>query len=174
MHAMIVAHPDDECLWATEPLIAAPNEWEVIVCSTPTFDKERIWNFAKAMKLLGVVHTVLEGQDSGMNSELQFTLPNISGYESILTHNRIGEYGHKHHKLVYSRVIQARPDAVSFGWGLASPKLTRRLSDERFSKKKAALLCYGEKFYHGAIKSWFGGVEDNLRTETYADSLVRI
>jgi LmbE family N-acetylglucosaminyl deacetylase len=166
MHAMIVAHPDDECLWCIEPLLAKPKEWEVIVCSTPTFDEGRIWNFATAMKLLGVTHSVLDGKDAGVHSPLNFTMPNLRGYESVLTHNRLGEYGHPHHKLVYARVMEQRPDAVLFGWG-TSPKLTRRLTDVQFAAKQVAMKCYGPKFYEMAVREWFKGDEQNLRIESY-------
>lgn len=168
MQAMIVAHADDECIWCIEPLIINPKGWEVIVCSAPTFDKERVWAFAKAMKLLGVTHTLLGGKDSGVNSPLDFVLPNISGYEAILTHNRLGEYGHPHHKLVHARVMEQRPDALVFGWG-ASPRLTRRLTDEQLAIKQAAIKCYGDKTYDMVVREWFGGKEDNLRSESYAD-----
>jgi hypothetical protein len=87
-------------------------------------------------------------------------MPSLKAYESILTHNAVGEYGHQHHKIVHARVFEQRPDAICFGWGM-KPKLVRRLSDERFAAKKAALACYKRNFYH----SWFAN-DESLRHES--------
>ena len=52
--AIVVAHPDDEVLWAGGLPLRFPGDWTVVCCSTPAKDPVRAEHFFDACDVLGV------------------------------------------------------------------------------------------------------------------------
>lgn len=104
---MIVAHPDDETLWAGKHI---KDKKYLIVCLTNGNNKTRSKEFAKAMELTGNYGIMLSYPDKTNNEkdnwktvkdsirkDIRYIL-NYKDWNSITTHNPEGEYGHIHHK----------------------------------------------------------------------------
>ena len=169
-NAVIVAHPDDESLWAGSLLADRGPEFDVIVCSIPRREPERAWKFFDVAKLLGFhprVYPVLE--PSGANFPMTH-LHNIDiwGYDLIVTHNEKGEYGHLHHRQVHDWVKrEAKGEIAYFGYGIEGEEL----SHQNLEVKQQAIQCYDhpsaltdEPKYIELMRRYY---PDGLTAETY-------
>jgi LmbE family N-acetylglucosaminyl deacetylase len=98
--ALIVAHPDDETLWAGGTILSHP-EWNwFVVCMTRATDKERAPRFYDTLNKLGC-QGVMGKLDDGpeqhplnpkvMEDAILRLLPK-DFYDIIITHNASGEY----------------------------------------------------------------------------------
>lgn len=125
MVAVIVAHPDDETLWAGGLLIDHPL-WQIFVASLcRKSDQERFEKFSKAMDFLGATWK-MEDLDDGpeqrplpertVQQKILELLPH-KHFDLVITHAPSGEYTrHLRHeevgkaviKLWYSKKIQAQ------------------------------------------------------------------
>ena len=152
--AVIVAHPDDEILWSGGLLARHPG-LDVVCCSIPYRDPERVIGFFKAMKLLGHHPLLLPYSEGSASSPLtHLDLIELDRYSTIITHNAAGEYGHLHHQQVHQYLVQHfRGKIYSFGFGKGSIVLT--LSADEQTKKLAALQCYSSKSSaDGGLPKW--------------------
>jgi SAM-dependent methyltransferase len=142
--AVIVAHPDDEILWCGGLLIRNKG-FDVICCSIPYRDPERVLGFFKAMKMLGHHPFLLPFSEESANTPLKnLNLISLQDYEIIITHNEQGEYGHLHHQQVNQHITQNFFKKIySFGFG--NGKIVCELSPEEQAKKLTALKCYSHK-----------------------------
>jgi hypothetical protein len=101
-NAIVVAHPDDEILWAGGlPLHFRDRRWTIICCSIPIRDPIRAYKFFDVCEALGARGRILPY----VHPERAFPLENmdqldLSPYDTIITHNEVGEYGHFQHKWV--------------------------------------------------------------------------
>lgn len=111
---VIVAHPDDETLWAGGTILEHPmNDW-FIVCLCRASDCERAAKFKKALVLLkadGIMGDLDDGPDQhpldekNLEKEILRLLP-TTHFDLILTHNSTGEYTrHLRHEEVNKAVI---------------------------------------------------------------------
>lgn len=113
--ALIVAHPDDETLWAGGTLLSHPS-WKVFVCSLCRGnDPDRAPKFFEALKLLGAEGKMEALDDSPALKELsekeveQAILDLLPGktYDLIITHHPRGEYtSHLRHEQTGKAVIK--------------------------------------------------------------------
>lgn len=106
---MIVAHPDDETIWGGAHLIEGDY---TVVCITCGVDKKRQKEFIKVMnktdsKYIMFSHTDLKkGYISDWENEIEIIkleltdILNERNWNTIITHNPQGEYGHKQHKKI--------------------------------------------------------------------------
>jgi len=112
--AVIVAHPDDETLWAGGTILKHKfNKW-FIVCLCRASDKERSERFYNTLKLLnaeGIMGDLDDGPDqqpleeTQVEAELLRLLP-TTHFDLIITHNYNGEYTrHLRHEEVNKAVI---------------------------------------------------------------------
>ncbi len=104
---MIVAHPDDETLWAGNHIL---NDKYLIVSITNGNNPTRKKEFFKAMKLSGNYGVILNYPDNPkkiknnwkkVKNNIRQDLHYLLGYkkwDQIVTHNPEGEYGHIQHK----------------------------------------------------------------------------
>ncbi len=140
---MVVAHPDDESLFGAGIMLRYPGNWEVICCTKPSRDPERIELLKKACDVLGATCRVV---DQFEEAELRFDQLGIDGADLIVTHNRDGEYGHKHHKLLHEAVTNQFPSkTICFGYRpkrLSVADFAIELNAEECAKKMAAIQCY--------------------------------
>jgi len=98
--AVIVAHPDDETLWAGGTILSHPtNKW-FIVCLCRASDKDRSVKFYKTLKLLhseGIMGDLDDGptQEPLDEKELEDYIINLlptTHFDLIITHSSKGEY----------------------------------------------------------------------------------
>ena len=139
--AIVVAYPDDEVLWAGG-LLSRYKGFDVICCSIPRKDPERLLGFFSAIKLLGHYPIVLPFTESDPNSELNnLDLIDLSSYSTVITHNEFGEYGHKHHIQVHNHV-KNNYNGLCYFFGYKNGDCVINLSPDESQLKISALKCY--------------------------------
>ncbi len=98
--AIIVAHPDDETLWAGGTILSHPHWRCFIVCLCRSEDKDRSQKFYKALTILraeGIMGNLDDGPEQGplAEEEVEHTILNHlheRHYDLVITHNPTGEY----------------------------------------------------------------------------------
>ncbi|MCX6320535.1 MAG: PIG-L family deacetylase [Bacteroidia bacterium] len=113
--ALIVAHPDDETLWAGGTILSHPSWQWFIVCLCRRSDKERAPRFYEALKILkseGIMGDLDDGHEQKPLEEKEVEnaiLDLLPGrhFDLIITHNPTGEYTrHLRHEEVSKAVIK--------------------------------------------------------------------
>lgn len=113
--AIIVAHPDDETLWAGGTIMSHP-EWRCFVaCICRAGDTDRAPRFAAALKALGAAGSMADMDDGPEQTPLPIPaveeqvlqlLPHTQ-FDLIITHNIAGEYTrHRRHEEVSEAVFR--------------------------------------------------------------------
>jgi len=111
---IIVAHPDDETLWAGGTILSHPqNKWFVL-CLCRASDTERSERFYKALKQFkaeGIMGDLDDGpkqhplDEKELEDEILRLLP-TTHYDLIITHSSTGEYTrHRRHEEVNKAVV---------------------------------------------------------------------
>ena len=113
--AIIVAHPDDETLWAGGTILNNPTWQCFIVCLCRKSDTERAQKFFEALKILkaeGIMGDLDDGpeqtplEDEEVEQAI-LQLLNPKHYDLIITHNPHGEYTrHLRHEEISKAVIR--------------------------------------------------------------------
>lgn len=129
--AIIVAHPDDETLWAGGTILSHPTWKCFVVCLCRKNDPDRATRFYNALRILkceGVMGDLDDGPDQKPLNEMKVgkailrLLPNIH-FDLIITHSSSGEYSrHLRHEEVGKAVIKLWHDgkiATSELWNFA-------------------------------------------------------
>lgn len=111
---MIVAHPDDEVLWGGGHLSEGDY---FVVCITCGKNKTRSKEFKKVIEQSGNEGIILSYPDKvngkrddwenvkdKMMTDLNYIIT-AKDWDLIVTHNKDGEYGHAHHKMLHSFVV---------------------------------------------------------------------
>ena len=111
--AVIVAHPDDETLWAGGTMLSHPyNKWYVVcLCRANDLERsERFYNALKILKADGIMGNLDDGpeqhplDEKEVEKEILRLLP-TTHFDLILTHNVTGEYtSHLRHEEVNKAV----------------------------------------------------------------------
>ena len=112
--AIIVAHPDDETLWAGGTILRHPSWKCFIVCVCRSSDTDRAIRFKEMLKIVGA-EGVMGDLDDGpeqtpldpmvLEKTILDLLPSIT-YDLIITHHVTGEYTkHLRHEEVNRAVI---------------------------------------------------------------------
>jgi len=112
---MIVAHADDEVIWAGEKLLKEKGQWDILCVVLPdSQSKFRIPMFLEKVSCYLETNTEMlrDFEDPGFYSPLPMEIlePIRSKikekeWDQILTHGKNGEYGHIHHKQVHEVVV---------------------------------------------------------------------
>lgn len=111
---MIVAHADDETIFAGNLLCTSKLRWHV-VCVTRSYDSSRACQFFEATRLLpSVCCAEIWGYNDNHWGHLHHSLDSRIDelvrqprYKVICTHSVHGEYGHKQHMQLHRRVKAA-------------------------------------------------------------------
>lgn len=112
--AIIVAHPDDETLWAGGTILNHPSWKFFIVCLTRGNDSDRAPRFYKALQVLKAEGVMGDLDDSPeqkplADCEVEQTILQLlpsKHYDLIITHNPAGEYTkHLRHEEISRAVI---------------------------------------------------------------------
>jgi len=112
--AIIVAHPDDETLWAGGTMLSHPYWKCFIVCLCRRSDTERAQKFCETLTILqaeGIMGNLDDGpeqyplDETTLESTIVQLLPSTP-FDLIMTHNSTGEYTkHLRHEEVNKAVI---------------------------------------------------------------------
>jgi len=185
--ALIVAHPDDETLWAGGLVLRTASQiyWTVVCCSIPRLDPIRVQKFQAACSALRVRKTIVIQQVETkppqllpyLDQELPLRLP--QAVDMVVTHGIAGEYGHVHHCQlgewirrnvhlpVVSIALRPKPNPIE---GMHVVALT----EEEWRQKERALRCYNHVMpYEGRVMpKWQAllrryGTTFDLQTEVY-------
>jgi len=112
--ALIVAHPDDETLWAGGTILSHPAWKFFIVCLCRGSDAERTLRFHKALKSLhseGIIGDLNDDSDQKPldDAEVEQTILRLlppKPFDLLITHNPGGEYTkHLRHEEISKAVI---------------------------------------------------------------------
>lgn len=112
--AVIVAHPDDETLWAGGTILSHPSNNWFIVCLCRASDTDRSTRFYNTLKLLnadGIMGDLDDGPDQKPLSiiELENVILQLlpaTHFDLIITHDSRGEYTrHLRHEEVNKTVV---------------------------------------------------------------------
>lgn len=113
--AVIVAHPDDETLWAGGTILSHPSWQWFIVCLCRRSDKERERKFSETLHILGskgIMGDMDDGPEQNPLDENELEdailrlLPSIH-FDLIISHNPNGEYTrHLRHEEISKAVIK--------------------------------------------------------------------
>lgn len=143
--AVVVAHPDDECLFAAGLLIRYPERWTVFCCTIPRTDPIRALKFFDACEVLGARGVLFPFTEAEPRARLEhLDRLDLDGFDLVVTHNADGEYGHLHHRQIHSHIMERWPEKTAcFGWKLGGhgrDVLHLRAGEQE--QKLAALKCY--------------------------------
>lgn len=115
---IIVAHPDDDALFAGPFQLAHPWVRWTVVCATYQPGDPRAVELAGWQRALGAEQVIHLGFADDFNDfrtgVSSFTADDVARAlkavdiqpDVVLTHNHIGEYGHCHHRVVHAAVKQ--------------------------------------------------------------------
>ena len=149
--ACVVAHPDDEVLWAGGLL--QTGNWTVICCSVPRTDPIRAYKFFECCDVLGVKGRLLPFSEGGPSIEFPHlvALEDLSEFDGVLTHNETGEYGHLHHRQVHRYVKDNfKGPIATFGFGRGEHFI--KLTEEELNIKVDAIQKYNHLLpYEGHV-----------------------
>jgi LmbE family N-acetylglucosaminyl deacetylase len=113
--AVIVAHPDDETLWAGGTILSHPSWQWFIVCLCRGSDKDRAPKFLKTIRILGsegIIGDLDDGPEQKPldENELKHTILQLlpsRHFDLIISHNPAGEYTrHIRHEEVSKAIIE--------------------------------------------------------------------
>lgn len=163
---MIVAHPDDELLWGGGHLMDGNY---LVVSVTRGYDKVRSAEFEKVVTESGNEPLILFYPDKvagkrddwqkvrqGIINDLK-TVMEYKDWKLIVTHNKDGEYGHQHHKMVNQFVTdiyensKINSDLYYFGKYYKKSELNdaendlKKLDDERLEFKEKLAPHYASQ-----------------------------
>jgi uncharacterized protein YjdB/LmbE family N-acetylglucosaminyl deacetylase len=177
----IVAHPDDETIWGGAHL-AAENYF--VLCLTNGDKASRKTDFGESMDIAQNKYIILSYPDlnsDGTKNNWDFeqlsiikdieTVLTYKKWNTVVTHNPNGEYGHSHHMMTSKFVTQVYESNLNnasrfmyFGKYYAPEDLTDAvkkqlvpLNDKMYAIKKEMLDCYAEKQW--TCYTWLGHME---------------
>lgn len=166
---IIVAHPDDETLWAGGTMIINPLWKYVVVCLCRKSDQDRAPKFFKALTLLGATGVMGDMDDGPEQTPLNDSvvqnliiqlIPNQM-YDIIITHNPNGEYTrHLRHEEVSKAVI----NLWAKGLLVANQLWTFAYNDE--NKSQYPKPCVEADFYQ-ILKQCIFDLKYSIITQTY-------
>lgn len=153
---LVVAHPDDETIFAGGVILCSrETQWTIVCCTTGSDQRQD--EFLRACQFLA------KESRNRINPILLRLVPNshidrlalakelrshATGYDIVFTHNSQGEYGHPDHKLVHRYVIDsiANPNTwvfISLGQRTLIKKNSKARNPEEISRSTFHLRFEG-------------------------------
>lgn len=151
---MIVAHPDDDIIWGGSHLI---DDNYLVVCITCGTNQTRVEEFEKVMEKTNDKYIMLDypdrtnGKRDNWNEVYDYiknslnTIINYKDWDTVVTHNPDGEYGHIQHKMT-SKIVTSlanKDNLMYFGHYYESdevPKDLETISDDNYDIKLNTLV----------------------------------
>ena len=150
---MIVAHPDDEALFGGAELLTYSDEYKVVVVDE-YHSKIRRKELKASMKFIGIKEyehwTGYKGGEDYRREKLIFELLRVlreRDWTKIVTHNKVGEYGHPRHRALHEILNHLRPEIL---WQF--DKCKERLPKDMLHKKRDLLKVYKSQ---REVLDWF-------------------
>ena len=150
---MIVAHPDDEALFGGAELLSYPNEYKVIAIDEYHNDTRRR-EFLDSMRFIGIKEyehwTGYKGGEDYHREKLIYELLRVlreRNWIKVVTHNKVGEYGHPRHRALHEILNHLRPEIL---WQF--DKCRERLPKDILNKKRDLLKVYESQ---REVLNWF-------------------
>ena len=150
---MIVAHPDDEALFGGAELLTHSKEYKVIAVDE-AHNHERKEEFIISMTTIGITeYEHWTGYKSGEDydrEELIYELLRVlreKDWKKVVTHNKLGEYGHPRHRALHDILNHLRPEIL---WQF--DKDEERLPNNLLLKKRDLLKVYTSQ---KEVLDWF-------------------
>ena len=150
---MITAHPDDEALFGGVELLTHVDEYKVVVVDE-YHSKIRRKEFKASMKFIGIKEyehwTGYKGGEDYHREKLIYELLRVlreRNWTKIVTHNKVGEYGHPRHRALHEILNHLRPEIL---WQFDKRK--KRLSTNILNKKRDLLKVYESQ---REVLDWF-------------------
>ena len=150
---MIVAHPDDEALFGGAELLTHPDEYKVVAVDEYHNEVRRA-EFISSMQFIGIVDSEhwsgFKGGEDYKREKLIYELLRVlreRNWTKVVTHNKIGEYGHPRHRALHDILNHLRPDIL---WQFDKGK--ERLSRYILNKKRDLLKIYKSQ---KEVLDWF-------------------
>lgn len=154
---MIVAHPDDETIWGGMHLLEEPGNYFVL-CLTNGYNVKRTNEFYSVMAEYGSKGLILNYPDyfnrqkddwSGVYGAIEKDINRVvhfKKWDSIVTHNPAGEYGHIHHRMTNKIVtkVNGKDGLQYFGkyYWRVPPTAAPGISQEHLQKKYQIMDLY--------------------------------
>ena len=162
---MIVAHPDDEALFGGAELLTHPTEYKVVAVDKSNNEVRRK-EFMESMRFIGIKEFshwagYKRGEDYN-RKELISVLKKVLNerkWGKIVTHNKIGEYGHPRHRALHDILNSLRPDIL---WQF--DKCKERLSKDILHKKRDLLKVYKSQ---KEVLDWFSPWYEKITKVNY-------
>ena len=150
---MVIAHPDDEALFGGAELLTHSKEYKVIAIDK-AHNHERKGEFKASMAYIGIEEyehwTGYTGGEDYHREKLIYELLRVlieRDWKKVVTHNKLGEYGHPRHRALHDILNHLRPDILwQFDKGL------ERLQIDVLQKKRDLLKVYKSQ---REILDWF-------------------
>ena len=156
---ILVAHPDDEVLWAGGLPIRYSEHalFHIVCCSVPRRDPVRAWKFFDACYTLNALPRILPFLETEVGSPLfgLEALGDFPQFDCIITHGEEGEYGHSHHRSVheYARSIRKGRKFLTFSYEQrAEGTFNLMLNEEEAERKMQALRCYNHTLPYEGVE----------------------
>ena len=150
---MIVAHPDDEALFGGAELLTHSKEYKVVVVDE-YHDKVRREELKASMEFIGIEEyehwTGYKGGEDYHREKLIYELLRVLreiDWKKIVSHNKVGEYGHPRHRALHDILNHLRPDIL---WQFDKGK--KRLHTELLRNKRDLLKVYASQ---RGVLEWF-------------------
>ena len=157
---MITAHPDDEALFGGAELLTHSDEYKVVVVDE-YHSKIRRKEFKASMKFIGIKEyehwTGYKGGEDYHREKLIYELLRVlreRDWIKVVTHNKVGEYGHPRHRALHEILNHLRPDIL---WRFDKGK--KRLSNKILIKKRDLLKVYESQ---RDVLGWFSPWYENI------------
>lgn len=152
-------------------MLRHPGDWTIYACSIPERDPIRALYFHRACYVLGargIVMPYIERVEGLVGLEHL----DLSDADEIVTHNQVGEYGHKHHKQLHDYLTTRYRShrIVTFGRGLKNA-MTFELTADEEARKLNALKSYGHWLpYNGQNMPKWQALIERYKIETAVES----
>ena len=147
---LIIAHPDDEVIFAGS-LLLLHNYIDKVICVTNGTDEVRKSEFQSVMKRVKIDYEIWDFHDEwkvdldivGIRKKLNKILRE-ENWDMVLTHNEVGDnnYEHPHHRQVFECVKKEIPDLNNLycfdnhGEGLSLEEVKEKLKLLNFYKSQ--------------------------------------
>jgi len=165
---MIVAHPDDEALFGGAELLTHPEEYKVVAVDEYQNEVRRA-EWISSMQFIGIIDSEhwsgFKGGEDYHREKLIYELLRVlreRDYKKIVTHNKVGEYGHPRHRALHDILKHLRPELL---WCFDKGK--RRLPKDILNRKRDLLKVYtSQRDVLDWFSPWYEVITkyENLRT----------